>query len=143
DVATAIALGAARSGLATAYIAVGTDVVQLLREDVLRPDRRVALGRRVLDGRIEIAADGALRLGASATMTAVADHPDVHAGFPLIVQALLASASPQVRNMATVGGNFLQRTRCGYFRDVGVVMCNKRRPGSGCAAVHGENRLHA
>jgi xanthine dehydrogenase YagS FAD-binding subunit len=72
-------------------------------------------------------------------MAEVAEHPGVRAGFPAISQALLASASPQVRNMGTVGGNLLQRTRCGYFRDVGFA-CNKRLPGSGCPALDGENR---
>jgi xanthine dehydrogenase YagS FAD-binding subunit len=143
DLETALALGAPQGDLAIEYIAGGTDMLQLLREDVRRPDRLVALGTAVLDDRIEIRRDGSLRLGASAKMSDVADHPGVRQTFPLIAEALLASASPQVRNMATVAGNLLQRTRCPYFRDVGVVACNKRRPGSGCAAEHGENRSHA
>jgi xanthine dehydrogenase YagS FAD-binding subunit len=142
-VAAAIALGAEPGGPATDYIAGGTDMLQLLQEDVRRPERLVALGRGVLDARIDIGSDGALQLGAAARMSDVADHPQVQAAFPLIVEALLASASPQVRNMATVGGNLLQRTRCAYFRDVGIAACNKRSPGSGCAAIEGENRGHA
>ena len=143
DVAAAVALGAAPGGPATDYIAGGTDMLQLLQEEIRRPERLVALGVGVLDDRIEVRPDGTLRLGAGARMSDVADHAGVREAFPLIAQALLASASPQVRNMATVGGNLLQRTRCAYFRDVGVLACNKRNPGSGCAAINGENRLHA
>ena len=84
-----------------------------------------------------------LRLGAAATMAEVAAHPGVVEQFPVISEALLNSASPQVRNQATMGGNLLQRTRCPYFRDVGYAACNKRAPGSGCAAIGGENRWHA
>ncbi len=90
---------------------------------------------------IETDASG-LRLEAMARMSDVAAHPDVRAGWPAISQALQASASPQVRNMGTIGGNLLQRTRCGYFRDTGFA-CNKRAPGSGCPAIAGENRLLA
>ncbi|MBV8378072.1 MAG: xanthine dehydrogenase family protein subunit M, partial [Verrucomicrobia bacterium] len=75
-------------------------------------------------------------------MTDVADHPDVTSNYPVISEALLLSASPQIRNMASIGGNLLQRTRCGYFRDVHTA-CNKREPGTGCSAIHGENRMHA
>jgi len=142
DAAAAIALGSAAEP-ATEYIAGGTDMLQLLQDDVRRPERLVALRADVLDDRIDIQGDGTLRLGAAATMADVADHARVREAFPLIADALLASASPQVRNMATVGGNLLQRTRCAYFRDVGVAACNKRRPGSGCAAIDGDNRLHA
>src|SRR5207244_10310705 len=82
-------------------------------------------------------------IGASATMAEVAAHPAVVEQFPVISEALLNSASPQVRNQATIGGNLLQRSRCPYFRDVGYAGCNKRAPGSGCAAIGGENRWHA
>lgn len=143
DLAAAMALGAAPGGPATEYIAGGTDMLQLLREEVRRPERLVALGAGVLDTRVEVGPDGALRLGAGARMSEVADHAGVRETFPLVAQALLASASPQVRNMATVGGNLLQRTRCAYFRDVGVPACNKRNPGSGCAAMEGDHRMHA
>src|SRR3712207_2862283 len=84
-----------------------------------------------------------LRLGAGAKRAGVAPPPAVVERFPVISEALLESASPQVRNQATMGGNLLQRTRCPYFRDVGYAACNKRAPGSGCAAVGGENRWHA
>jgi xanthine dehydrogenase YagS FAD-binding subunit len=141
DLTTAIAL--ATDGPAAQYIAGGTDMLQLLEEDVCRPARLIALGPGVLDDRIDVTPDGAVRLGARARLSDVADHQAVRDGVPLVAESLLASASPQVRNMATVGGNLLQRTRCPYFRDVGVADCNKRRPGAGCAALHGENRLHA
>jgi xanthine dehydrogenase YagS FAD-binding subunit len=96
----------------------------------------------LLDNGIDVGAQG-LRLGAAATMADVAAHPGVVEQFPVIAEALLNSASPQVRNQATMGGNLLQRTRCPYFRDIGYAACNKRVPGSGCAATGGENRWHA
>lgn len=132
---------AGRNDAPVEYIAGGTDMLQLLQEDVRRPERLVSLAG-LLDQRIEHGADG-LRLGAAATMAEVAAHPDVLAHYPVIAEALLASASPQVRNQATMGGNLMQRTRCPYFRDVGYAACNKRTPGSGCAAQGGENRWHA
>jgi xanthine dehydrogenase YagS FAD-binding subunit len=134
DLAAAIALRAE-------YIAGGTDMVQLLQENVRRPDRLVSLAG-LLDNRIEAGSQG-LRLGAAATMADVAGHPAVVQQYPVIAEALLNSASPQVRNQATMGGNLLQRTRCPYFRDIGYSACNKRVPGSGCAAMAGENRWHA
>src|SRR4051812_18387119 len=102
----------AESAASTDYIAGGTDMVQLLQEDVRRPQRLVSLAG-LLDKRVELSADR-LRLGAAATMADVAAHPAVATHFPLIAQALLESASPQVRNQATMGGNLLQRTRCPY-----------------------------
>src|SRR5918992_3229466 len=143
DLAAALAwrAQAGRNDAAIEYIAGGTDMVQLLQEYVRRPERLVSLAG-LLDSRIEAGAQG-LRLGAAATMAEVAAHPAVVQQFPVISEALLNSASPQVRNMATMGGNLLQRTRCPYFRDVGYSVCNKRAPGSGCAALEGENRWHA
>jgi xanthine dehydrogenase YagS FAD-binding subunit len=143
DLAAAIALRAqaGRTDAPAEYIAGGTDMMQLLQEDVRTPDRLVSLAG-LLDARIGIGPDG-LRLGAAATMAEVAAHPGVLEAFPVIAEALLASASPQVRNQATMAGNLLQRTRCPYFRDVGYAVCNKRMPGSGCAAIGGENRWHA
>src|SRR5437667_256150 len=123
------------------YIAGGTDMVQLLQEHVRRPERLVSLAG-LLDNRIEVVAQG-LRIGAAATMAEVAAHPAVVEQFPVISEALFNSASPQVRNQATMGGNLLQRTRCPFFRDLGYADCNKRAPGSGCAAIGGENRWHA
>src|SRR5438093_4952137 len=143
DLAAALALRAqaGRNDASDEYIAGGTDMVQLLQEHVRRPERLVSLAG-LLDNRIEAGPQG-LRLGAAATMAEVAAHPDVAQQFPVISEALLNSASPQVRNQATMGGNLLQRTRCPYFRDVGYDACNKRTPGSGCAAIGGENRWHA
>src|SRR3954454_17342644 len=143
DLAAALALRAqaGRNDAPTEYIAGGTDMVQLLQEYVRKPDRLVSLAG-LLDRRIEAGPQG-LRLGAAATMTEVAAHTAVLQQYPLISKALLNSASPQVRNQATMGGNLLQRTRCPYFRDVGYAACNKRAPGSGCSAMDGENRWNA
>lgn len=139
DLAAAISF----AGHGTEYIAGGTDMMQLLTDHIARPDRVVAIGRGVLDDRIEVGEDGRLWLGAGARMAAVADHPQVRDQFPVISQSLLLSASAQVRNMATIGGNLLQRTRCPYFRDIGFRACNRRDPGTGCAALEGENRMLA
>src|SRR2546423_6180827 len=143
DLSAALALRAqpGRNDASIEYIAGGTDMMQLLQEYVRRPERLVSLAG-LLDNRIEIGPQG-LRMGAAATMADVAAHPAVVEQFPVISEALLNSASPQVRNQATMGGNLLQRTRCPYFRDVGYVTCNKRAPGSGCSAIDGENRWHA
>jgi len=137
DLSAALASGAqaGRNDARAEYIAGGTDMVQLLQEDVRRPERLVSLAG-LLDNRIEVVAQG-LTIGASATMAEVAAHPAVVEQFPVISEALLNSASPQVRNQATIGGNLLQRSRCPYFRDVGYAGCNKRAPGSGCAAIGG------
>jgi xanthine dehydrogenase YagS FAD-binding subunit len=122
------------------YLAGGTDLMQLMKDNLEAPARLVdleqlPLTRIVLD-------NGSLRLEAMARMSDVAAHPIVRERFPVIAQALLASASPQIRNMGTMGGNLLQRTRCGYFRHTGFA-CNKREPGSGCPAINGENRMLA
>ena len=123
------------------YIAGGTDLMQLAKDDVETPRQLVDLDG-MLSRTVSIqsgAQGGALRLGALAIMSDVAAHPDVRAGWPAISEALLLSASPQIRNMGTMGGNLLQRTRCGYFRDTGSA-CNKRAAGSGCPAIRGDNR---
>jgi xanthine dehydrogenase YagS FAD-binding subunit len=122
------------------FIAGGTDMLQLLQEGVRAPLALVDLNRLPL-GDIEVGPNGA-RIGALARMAEVADDRRIQEEFPVVVEALLASASPQVRNMATIGGNLLQRTRCLYFRDI-ATPCNKREPGSGCPAQDGENRLNA
>src|SRR3954449_2401866 len=143
DLAAALAFNAVagHDDAPVEYIAGGTDMVQLLQENVRRPERLVSLAG-LLDDRIDAGARG-LRMGAAATMAEVAAHPDVAQQYPVIAEALLNSASPQVRNQATMGGNLLQRTRCPYFRDVGYAACNKRMPGSGCSAIGGENRWNA
>src|SRR2546423_13141944 len=135
DLPAALALGAqaGRNNASAEYIAGGTDMVQLLQEYVRRPERLVSLAG-LLDNRIEVGPQS-LRLGAFATMAEAAANPAVIEQFPLISQALLNSARPQVRNQATMGGNLLQRTRCPYFRDVAYASCNTRTPGSGCAAI--------
>jgi xanthine dehydrogenase YagS FAD-binding subunit len=122
------------------YIAGGTDLLQLAKDDVETPTRLIDLEPLGLSG-VHVGANS-LHLEPMARMSDVAAHPAVVKDWPVLSQALLASASPQVRNMGTMGGNLLQRTRCGYFRDTGFA-CNKRLPGSGCPAINGENRLHA
>ncbi|RSM67951.1 xanthine dehydrogenase family protein subunit M [Kibdelosporangium aridum] len=122
------------------YVAGGTDLLNLMRDGAEAHDHLVDVNRLDLD---RIAVDGqVLRIGALARMRQVAEHPWVRREFPVLSQALLASASPQVRTMAAIGGNLLQRTRCGYFRDTGSA-CNKRVPGSECPAITGHNRGHA
>lgn len=140
NLATAAELGAAP---VSEFIAGGTDMMQLLTDEIRRPEHLVALNGGVLDAHIGIERGGSLRMGAGARMSDVADHPAVRDALPFVSQALLLSASAQVRNMATIGGNLLQRTRCMYFRDPDVAQCNKREPGSGCAAMDGDNRMHA
>jgi xanthine dehydrogenase YagS FAD-binding subunit len=122
------------------YIAGGTTLVDLMREGVENPPHIVDINALPLR---EIRAQkDRLEIGALARMADVASHPDVVRDFPAISQALLLSASAQLRNMASMGGNLLQRTRCAYFRDI-TAACNKRVPGSGCPAREGENRMHA
>jgi xanthine dehydrogenase YagS FAD-binding subunit len=124
----------------TALLAGGTDLLQLWKAGAIAPARVVDISRLPLD-RVEFV-DGQLSLGALARLSDVASHPDVARYHPLIARAILASASGQIRNMATVGGNLLQRTRCVYFRNERLA-CNKRIPGSGCGALTGENRQAA
>lgn len=124
------------------YVAGGTTQVDLMLKDgVLSPSRLVDVTRLPLQW---IAADAAvIRVGATTTMEELAADPTVSARLPVVRESLLRSASVQLRNMATIGGNLLQRTRCRYFRDPAVEACNKRQPGTGCAAVTGPARMHA
>ncbi len=131
---------AAASRPDAAYIAGGTDLLQLTKDHVATPRQLVDLEPLAMS-RIHVSGES-LRLEPMARMSDVAAHPAVVRDWPVLSQALLASASPQIRNMGTMGGNLLQRTRCGYFRDTGFA-CNKRVPGSGCPAINGENRMHA
>ncbi|AVS75561.1 FAD binding domain-containing protein [Paracidovorax cattleyae] len=117
------------------FIAGGTNLIDLMKESVMRPSRLVDVGRLPFAG-IEEAEDGGVRLGALARNAATAHHPLVRERYPMLAAAILAGASPQIRNMATNGGNLLQRTRCHYFYDV-AVPCNKREPGTGCPARNG------
>jgi xanthine dehydrogenase YagS FAD-binding subunit len=124
------------------FIGGGTNLLDLMKGDVERPARLVDINRV---GLADIAPlpDGGLRIGALARNSDAANHPLVRTGYPLLTQALLAGASAQLRNMATMGGNLMQRTRCPYFTDTAFGMCNKRAPGSGCGAREGVNRMHA
>jgi xanthine dehydrogenase YagS FAD-binding subunit len=122
------------------FIAGGTNLIDLMKENVERPSRLVDINRLPL-AEIKATPDGGLRLGALATNTDVAYHPEVERRYPLLSKAILAGASPQLRNMATVGGNLMQRTRCYYFYDT-ATPCNKRKPGTGCSAIDGFNRIH-
>ncbi|MEU9291395.1 xanthine dehydrogenase family protein subunit M [Streptomyces sp. NPDC048275] len=123
------------------YIAGGTTLVDLMRETVERPETLVDISGLPLH-EVTVTERGGLRIGALVTMSEAAAHRKVRTMYPVISQALELSASAQLRNMATIGGNIMQRTRCTYFRDV-TADCNKREPGSGCAAREGYNRTHA
>ncbi|WP_395396268.1 xanthine dehydrogenase family protein subunit M (plasmid) [Novosphingobium sp. BL-8A] len=138
DAADAVRYGA-QAG--TKYLGGGTNLVDLMRETIERPERLVDVTR--LPGGIEELPDGGLLIGAAVRNTAVAENKLVRSRYPLLVRAIVAGASAQIRNMATVGGNILQRTRCAYFYDEAGSRCNKRRPGEGCDAVEGFNRNHA
>jgi xanthine dehydrogenase YagS FAD-binding subunit len=147
DLAQASRLGAATGqGQVDAqvqFLAGGTTLIDLMKLDVLRPSQVVDLaGLSDKHRAIELGPNG-MRLGAFAKMSAVAGHPGVSERYPMISQSLQLAASAQLRNMATLGGNVLQKTRCSYYRDPTWSACNKRVPGSGCAAISGFNRNHA
>jgi xanthine dehydrogenase YagS FAD-binding subunit len=132
---------AVENGRLGMFIAGGTNMVDYMRLGVLRPATVVDISRLPLTN-IENAGDG-LKIGALVKNADLAVHPLVEQRYPVLAEALLAGASPQIRNMATTGGNLLQRTRCPYFRDTHYAQCNKRSPGSGCAAIGGFTRSHA
>ncbi|MEU5942221.1 xanthine dehydrogenase family protein subunit M [Micromonospora sp. NPDC047548] len=136
DVAEAVAL--VDTAPNAAYLAGGTNLVDLMKLGVQRPDLLVDVNRLALDT-VDPLPDGGLRIGATVRNSDLAAHPLVRQHHPLLSRALLAAASGQLRNMATTAGNLLQRTRCVYFQDTGRA-CNKREPGTGCAARHGQNR---
>jgi xanthine dehydrogenase YagS FAD-binding subunit len=123
------------------YLGGGTNLVDLMRETVERPTSLIDVTG--LASTIDETADGGLLIGAAARNTAVAEHPAVRARYPMLTRAIVAGASAQIRNMATVGGNILQRTRCTYFYDNDGSRCNKRQPGDGCDAIDGFSRIHA
>ena len=133
---------AAAAAPGAAYLASGTNLLDLMKGRITRPDRLVDVTRLPGLDRIEPTADGGIRIGALVRNADLAHDPDFAKTYPAIAEALLSGASAQLRNAATVGGNLLQRTRCGYFYDVASA-CNKREPGTGCEARGGENRLHA
>src|ERR1700732_3808282 len=125
-----------------AYLAAGTNLLDLMKGGITRPDRLVDVTRLPGLDRIETLPDGGIRIGALVRNSDLAHNPDFANSCPAVAEALLSGASAQLRNAATVGGNLLQRTRCGYFYDTASA-CNKRQPGTGCDARHGDNRLHA
>ena len=125
-----------------AYIGGGTNLLDLMKAGVANPSLLVDINGLPLAGIVELP-NGGLRIGAMTRNSDTANHAAVRDRYPLLSQALLAGASPQLRNMATVGGNLMQRTRCYYFYDTAFQACNKRAPGSGCAALKGMNRIHA
>jgi xanthine dehydrogenase YagS FAD-binding subunit len=141
DQAAAVETHARDAGLA--YIAGGTDLLGLMKDRVTFPERLLDINGLPGMGGIDELPDGGVRLGALCRMSEVAADIRVRERFPVIAEALLLAASGQLRNMASMGGNILQRTRCAYFRDEDDPPCNKRRPGSGCSALQGFNRNHA
>ena len=123
------------------FLGGGTNLIDLMREGVEQPDHLIDVTKLDL-AQIEELPDGGIRIGAMARNSDTANHPLIRQRYPVLSQAFLAGASPQLRNMATVGGNLMQRTRCYYFTDT-AMPCNKRQPSSGCAAIEGFNRIHA
>src|SRR5712672_1039573 len=140
--ATIVDAVAAASEPGAAYLAAGTNLLDLMKGGITRPSRLVDVTRLPGLDRIENLPDGGIRIGALVRNADLAHDPDFAKSYPAIAEALLSGASAQLRNAATVGGNLLQRTRCGYFYDIASA-CNKREPGTGCDARGGENRLHA
>lgn len=138
DAAEALRLGAVSQAK---YLGGGTNLIDLMRETLERPVALVDVTG--LSSTIEEREDGGLLIGAAVRNTAVAEHRAVRTRYPMLARAILGGASPQIRNMATVGGNVLQRTRCTYFYDDDGARCNKRTPGQGCDAMEGFNRIHA
>jgi xanthine dehydrogenase YagS FAD-binding subunit len=139
DVADAVRLIAANP--TARFIAGGTNLVDLMKEDVERPSRLIDISRLPLTA-VDETPEGGLRIGALVPNSDLAYHPLIERRYPLVSSAILAGASAQLRNMASTGGNLLQRTRCAYFYDT-AAPCNKREPGSGCSAIPGLNRGHA
>ena len=139
DVAEAVRLSAAAPG--ARFIAGGTNLIDLMKVDVERPARLIDISRLPLTS-VEETPSGGLRIGALVPNSDLAWHPLIERRYPLLASAILAGASAQLRNMASTGGNLLQRTRCYYFYD-SATPCNKRAPGSGCSALTGLNRIHA
>jgi xanthine dehydrogenase YagS FAD-binding subunit len=131
----------AQQGADVRFLAGGTTLVDLMKLEVETPSRLLDINRLPFD-KIEVAGDGGLKIGAMVRNSDLANHPTVRRDYAVLSQAILSGASGQIRNMATTAGNLLQRTRCMYFRDT-AMPCNKREPGSGCAAITGANRMLA
>ena len=136
------AIHAIASSRQTKLLGGGTNLLDLMKDDVEHPAKLVDITHVPL-AKIEPMSDGGVRIGALARNSDTANHPLIRQKYPLLSQAILAGASPQLRNMATDGGNLMQRTRCYYFMDTAFPACNKRTPGSGCSAIEGFNRIHA
>jgi xanthine dehydrogenase YagS FAD-binding subunit len=144
DYTRAMTVQEAVAGIAkpeTKFLGGGTNLIDLMRMGTENPARLVDINRLPLTAIEEHS--GGVRIGAMVRNSVAAEHPLIRNRYPVLSQALLAGASPQLRNMATTGGNLMQRTRCYYFYDPAYHECNKRRPGSGCAALHSYNRIHA
>src|SRR5215813_9672862 len=145
DAATAVATAAlaktAQQGADVRFLAGGTTLIDLMKLNVEAPARLIDINRLPLD-QIEVTPDGGLKIGATVRNSDLAHHPTAQRDYAVLSQAILAGASAQLRNMATTAGNLLQRTRCMYFRDT-AMPCNKREPGTGCAAITGANRMLA
>jgi xanthine dehydrogenase YagS FAD-binding subunit len=131
----------AQQGASIRFVAGGTTLLDLMKLSVETPDRLIDINRLPLD-KIETTSGGGVKIGALVRNSDLANHPFIKTQFQVLSEALLSGASVQLRNMATTGGNLLQRTRCVYFRDTAFA-CNKREPGSGCAAINGDTRMHA
>ncbi len=145
DVSDAVKEGSAsdtaQQGAKIRFVAGGTTLLDLMKLSVEAPDNLIDINKLPLD-KVETTRDGGLKIGALVRNSDLANHPYVKSHYPVLSEALLSGASAQLRNMATTGGNLLQRTRCVYFRDTAFA-CNKREPGSGCPAIEGENRTLA
>ena len=135
-------LHAIESTKSAAFLAGGTNLIDLMKYGVEHPTTLIDINHVGLN-EVTAAPDGGVNIGALVRNSDLADHKLIKTQYPLLSQALLAGASPQLRNMATTGGNLLQRTRCYYFMDIAFPACNKRTPGTGCAAIKGYNRIHA
>src|SRR5919109_1179393 len=139
DASTAVALlSQAPTG---AFLGGGTNLVDLMKLGVAQPDLLIDISHLPYD-RVELLSDGSVRIGAAVRNSDLAADRTIRSRYPVLAQAQLAGASGQLRNLATTGGNLLQRTRCRYFQDI-TTPCNKREPGSGCSAIDGHNRDHA
>ena len=140
----AVSAGAAHAqNQQLAFIAGGTDLLGLMKDRAVLPQHLLDINHLPNMGLVEALPDGGMRIGALARMSDVAADAEVRRRFPVIAESLLFAASAQLRNMASMGGNIMQRTRCAYYRDEDDLPCNKRRPGSGCSALYGINRNHA
>ena len=135
-----VAQALSRKNTAAQYIAGGTNLLDLMKKDISQPE--TVLDINALFAQSIQSTDSGISIGAMVRNSEVANHAEILSRFPLVSKAILAGASPQIRNMASTGGNLLQRTRCPYFYDI-TLPCNKRKPGSGCSALHGHNRMSA